>query len=76
MRQEKNYIPIISREIEILRADPTMTEAKLRNLDIWIAPHHTNPIPVTDNITELRVEVYVIRRVTRTLQTIKLHNKS
>jgi hypothetical protein len=41
-----------------------MTEAKLRNLDIWIAPHSSHPVPVTDNIPELRVEVYVIRRVT------------
>jgi hypothetical protein len=60
----KLYIPIVAKEIEILRADPTMTEAKLRNLDIWIAPHTNTPIPVTDDIPELKVEVYVIRRVT------------
>lgn len=60
----KLYVPLVSKEIEALRADPTMTKAKLRNLDIWIAPHSSHPVPVTDNIPELRVEVYVIRRVT------------
>jgi hypothetical protein len=60
---KKIYAPLLTQEIEALRFDPYVTDAQLRNLDIFKQPHSTHPVPVTDKIPELKVELHVIRRI-------------
>jgi hypothetical protein len=41
-----------------------MSEANLRNLHIWIAPHSSTPLPPTDEQVEIdEVELDTIRRI-------------
>jgi hypothetical protein len=60
----KDLEPLLSRLIETLRADPVVTDAQERALDIYIEPRSTAPLPATDEQVEIdEVELDTSRRV-------------
>jgi hypothetical protein len=58
------YEPLLSKTIDILRADIHVTAAQLRSLDIFIEQHSTHPTPTTDKVPELHIEPSIVKRIT------------
>jgi hypothetical protein len=58
------YQPLVSRTIEFLRGNVLVTDAQERELDIYLEPHTSTPIPATTKMPEIHVELDIIRRIT------------